>query len=151
MSQARLRSLLAAGIWTVVSIGFGATVLVDGGPATYADDPPRRLVGAIFLAAGIFGNPLMRFLTRSKPGAARVFQDERDEKLGAKATSFGLVVVAMGVFLANIALWDGYEEAGSVPVGWMWILAYGTLILTHLVPALAFLALDLGMVGRGQE
>ena len=151
MSLARLQSILTLGIWTVVAAVFFITAFAAGGPASYSEASPRRLVGAIFLAVGIFGTPLMRWLTRRRVGSAAVPHDERDERLGARSTSVGLVIVAMGVFLASIALWEGYQDAGSVPVGWMWILGYGTVILTYLAPAAIFLALDLGMVGRGQE
>jgi hypothetical protein len=108
-------------LWVVVAIGFSATVFTAGGPVTYADDALRRIVGGAFLALGIFGTPLLRLLTRSKPNAERVERDERDEWIDAKAT-----------------------DAGCVPVGWMWVMAYSTLILSHLGPALVSLFLDAG-------
>ncbi len=144
MSKSRLRNLLVIVIWVVAAAGFSATVLTSGGPATYADDASRRIIGGVFLAFGIFGTPLVRLLTRSKPDAGRVDRDERDEWIDAKATNIGMIAVAMFVFLGSIALWDTYQDAGCVPVGWMWVMAYSTLILSHLAPALVSLFLDIG-------
>ncbi|MCK4776111.1 MAG: DUF2178 domain-containing protein [Candidatus Krumholzibacteria bacterium] len=144
MTQSRLRNLLALAIWLVVAVGFAITVFSSGGPATYADDSQRRIVGAVFLAAGIFGTPLMRLLTRSKSDSNHVARDERDKGIDARATRIGIITVVTLVFLGSIALWEAYQEPGCVPVGWMWVLAYSTLILSHLAPAVVSLALDLG-------
>ena len=146
MTQSRLRILLALAIWLICAIGFSATVVSQGGPATYADDSARRVIGAAFLAFGIFGAPVMRLLTRGKPGAGSTPRDERDERIGAKATNIGMIVVALVVFAGSIALWETYRDAGCVPVGWMWVMAYATLILSNLAPAIVGLALDLGVL-----
>ena len=144
MSKSRFRNLLVIVIWVFTAAGFTVTVLTSGGPATYADDAARRIVGGVFLAFGIFGTPILRLLTRNKHDAAQVDRDERDERIDAKATNLGMIAVAMFVFLGSIALWDTYQDAGCVPVGWMWVMAYSTLILSHLAPAIVSLVLDIG-------
>ncbi|MCK4306276.1 MAG: DUF2178 domain-containing protein [Candidatus Eisenbacteria sp.] len=150
MTQARLRNLLALAIWVIVAVGFAMTVFASGGPATYADDSQRRVIGAVFLAIGIFGTPLARLLTRGKAQAGHVHRDERDEWIDAKATSIGMIAVVMLVFLGGIALWEAYQDPGCVPVGWMWVVAYATLILAHLAPAAIALAFDLGVLRRAE-
>jgi hypothetical protein len=144
MNQSRLRNVLTLIIWLITATGFIYTVFSAGGPATYADDAQRRVIGAAFLAFGFFGTPLMRLLTRKRSDSGLVHRDERDEGIDARATRIGMIAVVMLVFLGSIALWDAYQEPGSVPVGWMWILAYSTLILSHLVPAAVSLAMDIG-------
>ena len=144
MSKSRLRNLFMIAIWVIVAIGFSVTLFISGGPATYTDDTHRRLIGGVFLALGVFGSPLMRLLTRSKPDAEHVDRDERDDQIHARATNIGLIVVVVFVFLGSITLWDAYQDRGSVPVGWMWVMAYSTLILSHLAPALVSLILDIG-------
>jgi hypothetical protein len=150
MNQGRRRTLWTLAIWSVVAIGFGVTVFAYGGPATYVEGQTRRLVGAVFLAIGFFGTPLMLFLTRARPGSAHVASDERDERISHRATMIGLVVVLLYVFLTCIGLWEAYSDAGAVPVGWMWFLAYSTAILSYLGPATAALMLDFGMLRRAE-
>jgi fatty acid desaturase len=79
-----------------------------------------------------------------------VTRDERDESIDARATRIGIIAVVILVFLGSIALWDAYQEPGCVPVGWMWVLAYSTLILSHLAPAFVSLAVDMGVIRHGQ-
>jgi uncharacterized membrane protein len=146
MSKSRILNVLTIAIWMVAAIGFLATVFTNGGPATYADDSQRRLIGGIFLAFGIFGMPFLRLLTRNKSSADHVVRDERDEKIDAKATRVGMIIVMLSVFLGSIALWEAYQDPGCVPVGWLWVLGYSALILSHLAPAIISLLLDIGVL-----
>ena len=109
------------------------------------------MIGAVFLALGIFGTPLIRLATRVGSGDGRVERDERDEQIEAKATSVGLIAIMLIVFLGCIWLWEYYRADGCVPVGWMWIIAYSTLILSHLAPVIISLLLDFGVVSHGES
>ena len=150
MTQPRLRNLLALAIWLICAIGFCWTVFSHGGPATYADDSARKVIGAVFLAFGIFGAPLMRLFTRRGSGDGGTHHDERDDLIAAKSCQVGLIVVGILVFCGSIALWEVYQEAGSVPVGWMWVMAYSTLIVTNLAPLTISLILDIGGMRLGR-
>jgi hypothetical protein len=135
----------------VVAIGFVVTFFMSGGAETYPDDAQRRLIGAIFLACGFFGSPVMLYLTRARKGAGRLVSDERDDSIGRRAANGAMVVVLVYVFLTCIVLWESYDGQGAVPVGWMWFLAYSTAALSYLAPATAFLILDYRMVHHGEE
>lgn len=149
MTQSRLRAILNLLIWSVVAIGFVITFFMAGGAETYAEDGQRRLFGAIFLAIGFLGTPVMLFLTRVRKGGRRLITDERDIRIGRQAALGALVVVLIYVFLTCIVLWESYRGQGCVPVGWMWFLAYSTAALCYLAPATATLILDMGMVDHG--
>jgi uncharacterized membrane protein len=142
MTQSRRRALWTLGIWGVVAIGFLAAFFTGSGPAGYADDRARQVVGAVFLAIGFLGTPLMMSLTRARPGNEHVVHDERDESLGRRAAVWGLVVVILYVFVSCIVLWERHRDPGCVPVGWMWFLAYSTATLAYMVPAFVSLVLD---------
>jgi hypothetical protein len=150
MTQARRRALLTAVIWTVVAIGFTITFLSSGGADTYAVDKARRVTGAVFLAIGFFGTPIMNFLTRGRRKEGQVVRDERDERIGRRAATAGSFVVLVYVFVVSIALWEVYAKSACVPVGWMWFLAYSTMILTYLASSVASLILDFGMLDHAE-
>jgi hypothetical protein len=139
------RSVLLLVLWGIVIVGFGLSVVSAGGPAGYGDDSVRRTTGAVFVAMGIFGTPALLYLTRKNVVGGRVVADERDDAIARRATQAGLVCVLIYVFLTCIALWDRHQPDGAVPAGWMWFLAYSTLILSYLAPAAASLALHLGL------
>jgi hypothetical protein len=148
MTQARRRAAWTLAIWGVVAVGFALTFFGGGGPGDYADDRTRRVVGAVFLAFGFAATPLMLWWTRGRPG--QIVADERDESIGRRAATGGLVVVLLYVFGLSIALWERHADSGCVPVGWMWFLAYSTSALAYLVPALLSLLLDFGITGRAK-
>ena len=149
MTQARVRALWTLAIWSVVAAGFAWTFFWGGGPADYAEDGTRRALGGAFLAFGFFGTPLMQWWTRGRPGA--VAADERDQAIGRRATTGGMVVVMLYVFVLSIGLWERHEDSGCVPVGWMWFLAYSTAAVGYLTPAVVSLLLDFGVLGRGES
>jgi hypothetical protein len=75
--------------------------------------------------------------------------DERDLQVAAQAGQTTLVVVLVVIYAFTVGLWTLFEGAGVVPVGWMWFLAYASVILASLTNALAVLVLDGRMGGRG--
>ncbi len=46
---------------------------------------------------------------------------------------------------------EAYREPGAVPVGWMWFLAYSTMIFVYLSTAISTLILDIGNFGDGES
>jgi sterol desaturase/sphingolipid hydroxylase (fatty acid hydroxylase superfamily) len=134
--------------WGVAGAGFGVTFFMGGGPGGFAEESSRHLAGAGALAFGFLVHWLALWSTRQKAEGPRVF-DERDLHVMARANQASLVVVLVGVFALAIGLWAVYEERGSVPAGWMWFMAYGSVILAFLTSSVATLALDRGMGGHG--
>lgn len=148
MSQTRVRAWLAILVWTVAGIGFGTTFFVGGGPDGLAEDSMRHAAGAGALAFGFLGHWLAQWLTRRRRGEPPR-ADERDFHVLARANQAALIVVLVGVFACAITLWTLYEGRGQVPVGWMWFLAYGSVILASLASGVSTLVLDGRMGGHG--
>ena len=57
--------------------------------------------------------------------------DERDHQIQSRSAMIGLLITTMFVFLFSVGLFIGYEEVGSVPVSWMWLLAYLTFAVAY--------------------
>ena len=75
--------------------------------------------------------------------------DERDLQVVARAGQTTLVVVMVAIFAITIGLWTVFEASGVVPVGWMWFVAYGSVILASITHAISVLILDGRMGGHG--
>jgi uncharacterized membrane protein len=148
-SQTRVRAWFAVVIWALAGAGFAMVFFAWGGPSEYADDRARIVAGAVAIAFGYVGYLVAMWMTRARGGA--VLSDERDAQVVAQASRATLIVVVVSVFALSVGLWEGYREAGSVPVGWLWFLAYGVVILTSVVHGVATLVVDgrLGGDGRG--
>ena len=124
MSQTRLRSWLAAVIWTLAGVGFFLTFFSGGGPEGLASDSMRHVAGAGAVAFGFLGYWLALWLTRQRQGRPPAV-DERDLQVSARANQATLVVVLMVIFTSPSAcgrsmspvarcLWVG---CGSWPTG----------------------------------
>lgn len=149
MSQTRVRAWLAVAIWALAGAGFTIAFFAGGGPSEYADDRARIVAGVVAIAFGYAGYLIAILATRARGG--KVATDERDAQVVAQASRATLIVVLVVVFALSVGLWEGYREAGSVPVGWLWFLAYGVVILASVVHGVATLVVDgrLGGDGRG--
>jgi uncharacterized membrane protein len=147
MSQTRLRAWWAVAVWGLAGVGFAVAFFAWGGPAEYAADRVRIVAGAVAIAFGYGGYSLAMWLTRARAGEVAV--DERDAEVVARASRATLVVVLVGVFGLSVGLWEAYRPEGAVPVGWLWFLAYGTVIAAFVVHSLATLLADARSGGHG--
>jgi hypothetical protein len=144
----RTRVWLTAAIWMAAGVGFLWAFFAGGGPGNFPTDSLRHLAGAVALGLGFVGYWLVLWFTRQREGAPPSF-DERDVAVVARANQVTLVVVLVGVFALAIGLWLEYEPAGEVPAGWMWLLAYGSVILAFVTSSVATLVLDRRTRGHG--
>ncbi len=149
MTQTKIRARYGLGIWGLVAAVFSLVFFLGGGAATYADDSIRMLVAAVILAAGFIGHVSMLYLTREKKNDKALIKDERDLEIARQANEITMVAVLVFVFIVCIALFLGYETAGSLPVGWMWFLAYITACFGLLAQSAATLVLHREMSGNG--
>ena len=148
MSQTRLRAWLIAVIWSLAGVGFFLTFFSGGGPGEWATDSTRHLTGALALGFGFVGYWLALWFTRQREGGPPA-SDERDVQIAARANQVTLIVVLVGIYAFTISLWTVFEAGGQVPVGWMWFLAYGSVILAYVTSSVTTLILDGRMGGHG--
>ena len=148
MSYARKNAIIAIIVWTVI---LGGIITIVLGPGVDQFTDPARLVlrglTAVIILPGFLLNIWLGW--RSKQGKAMGELDERDEAIARRASEATLIVVAMLIYLTAIILYEMYLDAGSVPTGWLYLIAYGTLALLPLVHAAATLVIDSSGVTNG--
>jgi hypothetical protein len=149
MTQSKIRARYGLCIWGLVSAGFGMVFFLGGGAVTYADDSIRMGIAAVILGTGFVGYLSMIYLTREKANSKTLVSDERDLDIARQANEIAMVAVLVFVFSVCIALFLNYETAGSLPVGWMWFLAYATACFGLLGQAVITLVLHREMSGNG--
>lgn len=148
MTQSKIRARYGLGIWVLASVGFGLVFFLGGGAATFADDSIRMLIAAVFLGAGFISYYSMLYLTKEKSNGKTLIRDERDLEIALKANEIALVAVLVFAFVVPIALFLNYETIGSLPVGWMWFLAYANGCFGLLAQAVATLVMHREMSGN---
>ena len=141
MTQAQVRAVFSLAIWGTAAIVFLAIFFLGGGPVSFTLIPTRILIVAITLGLGYVAYSGMLYRTREKPGVKPVVRDERDEHIAARANGAALISVMAFVFLVSIILYESYDNAGVLPVGWMWFIAYFTACFGYIIHAVATLIL----------
>jgi fatty acid desaturase len=141
MSLARKLAIISCAAW--LTIGVASTLLIVGsgleGLASPAGEHTRSILAAIILPGYLIGFALI-WWTRNGQRAGEI--DERDKKVESRATEIASIIVLLTFFLASIGLYDAYIDLGAVPVGWLYILAYGTIVWVSFLHPVIRLIID---------
>ena len=145
MSQTRFRAWLATVVWTLSGVGFFIAFFSGGGAAEFDTDSGRHLMAAGAIGFGFLAYWGGLWLTRGRGN--QIVADERDFQVVARASQATLIVVLIAVFSFSVALWTIHEADGVLAVGWMWFLAYGSMLVGLITNAVTVLILDGRTVG----
>lgn len=141
MSQARKNAVISALVWLLVLTGVIITVLLPGAERFAAPEySVWRLVSAAIILPGFLVNGWLGW--RAKRGRERGEIDERDMAVSLRAAQIALFATTIFVYVSALFLYEGYHEAGDVPVGWLWLMAYATVAFMTFVYAVAALIVD---------
>jgi hypothetical protein len=141
MSQARKQALISGLAWLVITVVF-AIVFFSVGVEAFAAPSGHKIRG--FLAAVILPGYIINFaiIAWSRRGRRAGNIDERDKAIERLATEITFIIMLLTVYLFSIWLYDANAETGTVPAGWFFVLAYGTIALVSLLHPVLTLILD---------
>jgi uncharacterized membrane protein len=129
----------------VAGVGFFLAFFSGGGVSDFDTDSLRHMLAAAAIGFGFVAYWSGLWLTRRK--GDQVAADERDSQVVARASQVTLIIVLIVVFLCCTTLWTIHEPAGVLDVGWMWLLAYGSMLVGLITNAVMVLVFD--RVSRG--
>ena len=143
MSFARKQAFISCLVWLVITVLF-AVVFFSTGAESFGNQDNRmsRMLVAVIIVPGFVLNLVM--LERTRRGKKRGDLDERDDTISTSASEVTMIVLGMLFYIASIALFAVYQEAGMVPVGWLYLMAYGSFCVVSLVHSTVTLFLDFG-------
>lgn len=125
--------------WTLVGLGLIIVVTRPGVIMSWGDNSVKSLVLAILFLGGFGTDFIIRLLEKSvKFGYMR---DERTESNQLKAMSLGFVIVLIYMFLYAIAVYTKFEDSGLVPVAYIWILAYSSIVVANIAVGLPMIVI----------
>jgi formate hydrogenlyase subunit 3/multisubunit Na+/H+ antiporter MnhD subunit len=149
MTQSTKRAAWKAGIWSVVLVVFAVIFFSGEGAEGFAHDRGRIVTVAVLFILGYAAFFAMLGITRTG-GTGRPSRDERDERNEGRAAVHTLTVTLVYVYITGIALWAVFQDAGSVPAGWMWFLAYSTVFIGMISHGVLTLLIGSGRIGNGE-
>jgi hypothetical protein len=107
------------------------------GPEDYLSTRLNRVTNSIIIFLVILGFGLTMLITNK----ASNIVDERDTLIQKKATSTGMMLTGIFVFLITMYLFVQNEDLGTVNVSWMWVIAYGTFSFSYFVTSAVMIVL----------
>ncbi|MCK8058391.1 MULTISPECIES: DUF2178 domain-containing protein [unclassified Fusibacter] len=139
MSKPMKFSIIQVGAWLLIGIILLLVFNQEGVVEQWGDNQNKTLLVASLFIFGFSSDFILRLIEKSKRhGFSR---DERDQLIQSKAMNFGFILTLIYVFLVTITLYVKYEDAGLMPVGYMWFVAYSTIVIANLsmgIPSICY-------------
>jgi len=130
MSSQMKYSLSNLIIWSIVTVLFSGVFLNGNTIANWGDNSTKTIMLAILFGIGYIGQFTLLIIFRKRKNT--ITKDERDEFILNKAMARSFIVTLLYVFIVAISLYTYYEESGSVPVAWIWFIAYSLILVANL-------------------
>ena len=127
--------------WLVITVALLA-VFFTAGPEAFTTDENKgaRLLSANIILPGYLLN--FGIMVWSRRGRRRGDLDERDKAVERLASETSLIIMLILFFLSTLYLYEHYRELGAVPVGWLYLLAYGSVAVVSLLHPVVSLIVD---------
>jgi len=137
MSKSMKQNLVQVITWSTVAIG---VLLVFTRPDTiqnWGDNRTKTLLLALLFLIGFGTDFVVRLMEKSKRFG--FIKDERDREIQHKSLEIGYVGIILYIFVLTITLYAIYEAAGALPIGWVWFIAYTTIVTANLIAGITSL------------
>ena len=102
------------------------------GPLEFQSTRIHMVISAAVILATMIGFVIMLVLTQKKD---KIF-DERDQFIQKQASTIGLMLTSMFVFIVAIALFVINRDRGVIEVSWFWLIAYLTFSFAYFITSL---------------
>lgn len=116
--------------WTLVAIGMIVIFLIPDTINNWGDNRTKTLLLALLFVFGFGVDSILRIVEKTKKWDIR--RDERDESIQHQSLRLSFVLLIIYIFIISIALYIKYEIVGAMPVGWVWFIAYSTIVFANL-------------------
>jgi hypothetical protein len=107
------------------------------GPEDFLSTRLNRVINSIIIFLAMIGFGVSMLLTNKSSNIV----DERDTLIQKKATSTGMMLTCIFVFIITMYLFVQNEDLGTVNVSWMWVIAYGTFSFSYFVTSTVMILL----------
>ena len=131
MSLKMKHSVYTLIIWSVVAILLVILFFSEDTINTWGDNRTKTLLIAALFLIGYVGNALLWLIFRKRKN--KIVKDERDNYISLKSTSASFIATTVYIFILAISLYIKYESVGSVPIAWVWFIAYSLVVVSFLI------------------
>lgn len=130
MSKLMKINIIQVTTWSIVAIGVLVIFLLPGTIEHWGDNKLKTVLLALLFLVGFTIDFIFRMYERSQKWGFK--RDERDMMIQSKALSTGFIILVIYIFIISIGLYTKYEAEGFMPIGWVWLIAYSTIVVANL-------------------
>ncbi len=130
MSKLMKINIIQVVSWSIVAIGVLIIFSLLGTIEQWGDNRIKTILLALLFLLGYTLDFGLRMYEKSKKWGFR--RDERDRVIQSEAMSVGFVILVLYIFILSIFLYTKYETDGFMPIGWVWLIAYSTVVVANL-------------------
>ncbi len=131
MSLKMKHSVYTLLIWSVVAILLVILFFSGDTINTWGDNQIKTILIATLFLIGYTGNLLLWLILRKRKN--KIEKDERDNYISLKSTSASFIATTIYIFVLAISLYLKYESVGSIPIAWVWFIAYSLVVVSFLI------------------
>ena len=121
-------------MWTAVAVGLAVIFCMPNTIANWGDNRVKTVLLAILFLFGFATDFALSLIEKSKKRGFK--RDERDDKVQSQAIFKAFVVVVLYIYIVSMTLYIIYENVNVMPVGWVWFMAYSTIVVANLFTGL---------------
>lgn len=138
LQKRALYGLLFGVVWTIAIV---VVFIVKGGVTEFKEDQSFRIIMDVLFVGGLVVYIIMMLtllgLRRSRKGTVAL--DERDKAILDRAPFIQLLAVIFLILAWAIGLSESYWDEGQVPVMFLYLMFFSTLIISTLAQSLGIL------------
>jgi len=111
--------------WAAVAIVMVIIFSNKNAILNWGDNQIKTILLAVLIAFGLFMDLVIR--TIIKRG-----RQLKENQINYKNLNVEIIATLLYIFIIIITLYIYYESAGAVPVGWLWFIAYSTIVFVNI-------------------
>ena len=130
MSKAMKFNIVQVISWSIIALCMIIIFSMKGTIENWGDNKIKTILLALLFLLGYGGNMLLMILEKSSKWGFK--RDERDQLIQYQSLSRAILILILYIYTVSIILYIKYETARFVPIGWVWFIAYSSVVVTFI-------------------
>ena len=130
MNTATKFNIIRVVTWAIVGVCMIAIFCTGNTIEEWGDNRTKTILLAVLFLIGFGSDFVLRFLERRNRDKSE--NEKQSKVINQEALGVGAIIALTYVFIVTISLYTNFEQSGFVPVGWVWFIAYSTIVATNL-------------------
>jgi len=126
-------------VWIAAAAALILVVILGGGIRAFSESSQNVALATGVYMVALVVQVVFIFRNRKRRRGGMVVRDELDDEVEKRAGVTALSIVMAFVYGLGVVLWEVFRDAGSIPVGWAYVVALSVIVVGSLAHAVATL------------